>query len=230
MKKILLLLPLMLLLVTFTHHGATKAESKEPVRFMVIIDPAHGGDDPGVKLGGKAEKDLVLALALGIKAELQKYPNIHVELTRDTDRKMTSQDRLNLGRKLKPDIFLILHVNAGFAKNASGYEVYFAGFKSAPTAEGETDAIISDMAKNSHLNEAVRFSRSLQRHLESVFPRKWRDLREAPLVAFAGINYPAVSLELGFATNTEDQKKLNDEKTQATLVKAIAKSIKDLSL
>ncbi len=233
MKKLLLALPLLLLLAAFVHPGAAqaeKAEQKAFAKYIVLIDPAHGGDDPGVKLDGKTEKDLVLALALGIKTELMKYPNIEVQLTRNTDKKMTIQDRINLGRKVNPHIFLSLHVNAGFGKNASGYEVYFPGFKSTPTAGGESAAIISDMTKNRHLNEAVRFSRFLQKHLEQVFPRKWRDLREAPFVVFEGINFPAVTVELGFATNAEDQKKLNDKNTQAALVHAIAKSISDFSL
>lgn len=230
MKKFLLILPLIVLLAAFVNPGATQAEKKAPTKFIVLLDPAHGGGDSGVKLGDKTEKDLVLALALGIKTELMKYPNIEVQLTRNADKKHTIQDRLNHGRKINPDIFLSLHVNAGFGKNAGGYEVYFPGFKSAPTADGETAAIISDMTKNRHLNDAVRFSRSLQKHLEPVFPRKWRDLREAPLNIFEGIDFPAVTVELGFATNTEDLKKLNDEKTQAALVQAIAKSIRDFSL
>lgn len=219
-----------MLLVVFAQPGFILAEKKPVTRFKLLIDPAHGGTDPGVKLGNVYEKDLVLTLAQAIRNELTNQPQLEVHLTRVSDKTMSIEERLELARGINPHLFVSLHVNAGFGKNASGYEVYFPGFQAPVGKEGEPAAIISDMTKNRHLNEAVRFSRTLQRHLEQVFPRKWRDLREAPLVVFRQVNFPVVSLELGFCTNPEDQKKLMEADTKAAFVRAFARSIRDFSL
>ncbi|MDZ4165289.1 MAG: N-acetylmuramoyl-L-alanine amidase [Smithellaceae bacterium] len=227
MKKVYWQIWAILLIMGFLLPAGAIAEKKPPAKFRVLIDPAHGGSDTGVKAGGKAEKDLVLSLALSLKTELMKSPDIDVLLTRSSDKNMTNEGRANIALKMNPNVFISLHINAGFGKNASGYEVYFPGFKNAVAENADPKAIIADMSKNRYLNDAVRFSRSLQKNLDQVFPRKWRDLRDGPVLLLEGLNFPALVLELGFATNPEDQKKLVNEKTHSAIVQAIAKSIRE---
>lgn len=227
MKKVYWQIWAILLIMGFVLPSGAFAEKKPPATFRVLIDPAHGGSDLGVKTGSKAEKDLVLSLALSLKTELMKSPDIDVLLTRSVDKNLTNEGRANIAMKMNPNVFISLHINAGFGKNASGYEVYFPGFKNAVAENADPKAIIADMSKNRYLNDAVRFSRSLQKNLDQVFPRKWRDLRDGPVLLLEGLNFPALVLELGFATSPEDQKKLVNEKTHSAIVQAIAKSIRE---
>lgn len=229
MRKPLSVLLLILLIVVCV-PPAVVAEQKKPSRFIVFIDPAHGGSDHGAQIGKLKEKEITLSLALAVRDELSKTQGIVVHLSRDTDKDISIRERLNLAGKVNPDIFLSLHINSGFSKTAGGYEVYFPGFGNGPVSKGEAETILSDMAKNLHLNESVRFARILHKRLDPVFPRKWRDLREAPLLLFSGIKYPAVKLEIGFSTNPEDHKRLMDRKSQLSTARAIAGAIKDLFL
>jgi N-acetylmuramoyl-L-alanine amidase len=194
----------------------------------VIIDPAHGGADSGVKISDKIhEKDITLKLALLVQKELSKLGNIQVLLTRDKDVDISMQERINRITTIQPRVMISIHINAGFYKTAKGFEMYFPGFKTTKSAKDSPSAIISDMKKNKNLNESVRLAQNIQKQLESVFPKESRGLREAPLPLLEGITIPAVIVEIGFSGNAENRKKLNDEKYQQDIARALSKGIRE---
>ncbi len=195
-------------------------------RYMVLIDPAHGGDETGVLADKLREKDLTLNLALLIRLEAQKGANFDVQLTRSTDRTTTVSERSKAIGALRPDCFLSLHVNAGFGKKASGYEVYFPGFRQAVAGEGDSAIILKDMEKNSYLNDSVRLAQQIQASLETVFPRKGRGLRDAPSPLLDALAIPGLIIEVGFATEAEDRKKLTDEETQKAVAHALVRGLR----
>jgi N-acetylmuramoyl-L-alanine amidase len=124
-------------------------------------------------------------------------------------------------------LFISLHVNAGFGNKATGYEIFFPGFKTPATDQNESKAILKDMEQNKYLNDSVRLAQMIQRNMENVFPRKGRGLRDAPMPILGDLSIPAVVLEVGFATNTDDRKKILNEKTQQAIAQALAKGIRD---
>jgi N-acetylmuramoyl-L-alanine amidase len=194
--------------------------------YLVVIDPGHGGGDLGVKLSETLnEKDVTLAIALAMQRELSGGKNIQVRLTRNTDRLMSTRERIDAVKGSKADLFLSIHVNAGFGNSATGYELYFPGFEgNAPETNGKGD-ILRNMAKNGFLNNSVLFAQNLKKNLEGVFPRKGRGLREAPVPVLQGLTIPAVVVEIGFATNPEDKKKLADENVQKAVAQALGRGI-----
>jgi N-acetylmuramoyl-L-alanine amidase len=195
---------------------------------VVVIDAAHGGADPGVRVSDKIhEKDITLKLALLLQKELSKSESIQVVLIRDKDVEITLPDRVKKVGALRPKVFLSLHINSGFYKTAKGFEIYFPGFKSSKAPKEESSAIINDMTKNRYLNESVRLAQNIQKRLEVVFPRENRGLREAPLQLLEGMTLPAVIVEIGFAGNEENKKKMNDEKYQQEIAHALCKGILD---
>ena len=196
-------------------------------RNTVLIDPAHGGDEAGVIADKLREKDLNLKLALLIRQEAQKMANLDVQLTRSADRTMTMTERTKAVGVLKPDCLLSLHVNAGFGKKAAGYEVYFPGFRQTVAGGGDSDFILKDMEKNSYLNDSVRIAQYIQAGLETVFPRKGRGLRDAPSPLLDSLTVPGLIVEIGFATHTEDRKKLIDEETQKAIARALVKGLRE---
>jgi len=122
-------------------------------------------------------------------------------------------------------LFVSIHVNAGFGRKASGFEVYFPGFK-GPSAEGSgSHEIVKDMVRTQHLNESVRYARLLLKQMERVFPRKDRGLREAPIRIIKELTIPAIVIETGFATETMDRKYLLEPLKQKAVADAIGKSV-----
>lgn len=207
--------------------------AKDPTgKFVVIIDPAHGGKDEGVKLSRNvSEKEISLAVAALIKRNLEDSKNLVVRFTRSGDTDMALADRVGAAIKANADLLISLHINAGFEKNAAGYELYFPGFigqeGSKGASKGDSAAIVRDMVRTKYLNESVRFAQILQRTLDPVFPRMDRGLRDAPLLILQNLNIPAVVLEIGFTTNASDRKKLQEESIQAAVAKAIAESVRE---
>ncbi len=124
-------------------------------------------------------------------------------------------------------VLVSVHVNAGFGKTSTGYELYFPGFKAAPAEQSDSKEILKDMARNKYLNESVRLAQLIQKNMSSVFPRKSRGLREASIPVIEGLSIPAVIVEIGFATNADDRKKLMDVNTQNAVAHALCQSIKD---
>jgi N-acetylmuramoyl-L-alanine amidase len=194
---------------------------------VILIDPAHGGQDQGIKLTSDAyEKDITLAVALSIKKELSKENNLEVVLTRDSDKTVTEEDRKKNIEKIKPDFFLSLHVNGGFGKNASGFELYYQGLSDDIIKEKKKTKDDKLQVKNKSQNDSLAMAKIIQENLNVLFPRKGRGLRKADLQVTDGLLVPALVVEMGFATNSEDKSKLLSSKTQTEISNALAKSIK----
>jgi len=195
---------------------------------VVIIDAAHGGADSGVSLsGGVKEKDLTLQIAQMMEKDLVQSGQFQVRLTRTADKTVTTEERLKLIRTTKADVVISLHVNAGFDKKSSGYEVYFPGFKSLPGGQNDSKAILKDMVKNKYLNDSVKLAQMISKNLAVIFPRKDRGLRDAPSPLLEGLTIPAVVVEMGFATNDNDRDLLLNETTKQALAKALSQGIRD---
>lgn len=189
-----------------------------------MLDPGHGGIDKGVRISGDVtESDITYALAQFIREDLEKAGTA-ARLTR-TGEGASLADRIKTANAGGADLFLSIHVNAGFGKEASGYEIYFPGFSATPGSENDSKDIVKDMVKTQNLNESVRLARIVQKNLEPVLPRKDRGLREAPLRIQPGT--PALAIEIGFASNATEKKQLTSRDTQKKIASALAKSIQD---
>jgi N-acetylmuramoyl-L-alanine amidase len=194
----------------------------------VTIDPAHGGADLGVKISDKEyEKDITLAISSLMKKELDKSGNISAQLTRTSDRDVSLTERRQMIKKMQSELFISIDVNAGFSKNSTGFEIYFPGFKGGSPEQSGSKEILKDMARNKYLNDSVRLAQLIQKHMDKVFPRKSRGLRDSHILALEGLSIPAVVVEIGFATNPEDRKQIVDANTQAAIAHALCQSIRD---
>lgn len=199
----------------------------QTAKHLIVIDPAHGGEDSGVMGVDKvAEKDLTLAIALELKKELSREGNLEVVLTRDSDKTVSLEDRKKNIIKRNPAMVLSLHINAGFGKNASGFELYYPGFNQDGDTSKKAAKGTAGGPDNKYLNDTVKMARLVQRNLDSLFPRKGRGLREASVPLSEGLTVPVLTVELGFATNPEEKKKLESGKTQKEIARMLAKSIK----
>lgn len=120
--------------------------------FILLIDPGHGGDDPGsVGAQGTKEKDVNLDVALKLAGLFAREPYMKVYLTRDSDRTLSLEARRQMTRELRPDLLISIHLNSHSDKNKNQSEVYYYHKDSADLADEVADALI----KNLRLNRKV---------------------------------------------------------------------------
>lgn len=221
-----LILVIVSVLIVFPLLAATVGAAGE--KYAIIIDPAHGGADRGVTLSKNVyEKAITLAIAKEIEKYFTKTKTIKIHLARSTDKDLSISERQHEATRLGADLFISLHVNAGFGTGASGYEVYFPGFLKTASSQDGSKEIVSDMVRNEYLNDSVRFAHIVMKHIEKIFPRQNRGLRYGPIPIFEGLTIPAVVVELGFATNIQDRKKIMNKEVQKSIAAALGKSIKE---
>jgi N-acetylmuramoyl-L-alanine amidase len=228
MRGKVLAIATMLLVSGMMHSLPLLGAERSPGRHLVVIDAAHGGTDKGVKISEKEyEKDVTLKIALIMKDELAKTGNIQMQLTRLSDVDMSIAQRVKAVQNVKAHLFISLHVNAGFGKDAAGYEVYFPGFQGDKAQGSSTADILSDMTKNKYLNDSVALAQTIMGNLQKIFPRKGRGLRGVPIPVLEGLALPAVVVELGFSTNKEDRAILIDDKGCRAIAQALSRSVKE---
>jgi len=195
---------------------------------VVVIDPAHGGKDTGVKLSRTVhEKDITLAIAKLVKKNLSNARDIQVWLTRSDDRDVSLAQRKKVLEESDGDIFISLHVNAGFGQKAEGYEVYYLGATIPSAHKDDSGEILKDMEQTRRLNNSVLLAQIVQKEMGMVFPRKGRGLRDAPVHLLQSLTTPAILLEVGFSTDIEDRKQLKDTKVQKSVATALTRSVKE---
>lgn len=210
----------------------------------VVIDPGHGGDEPGARgPQGAAEKDVTLAVARRLKAAIETRLGARVILTRDGDRTVDLDERAAVANNNKADLFLSLHANASVRPAASGAEVFYlsladygdevqraaqGGSETLPVHGGgvrDIDVIPWEMAQARHIQQSSLLAQQVETALRERVPMSARPLQEAPFRVLVGANMPAVLVEMGFITNPAQEKHLTSDAFQSLLVQALVDSI-----
>jgi N-acetylmuramoyl-L-alanine amidase len=218
----------------------------------VVIDPGHGGADPGNPgryfPNGLVEKDITLAIARLLRAELARR-GIAASLTRLTDTLIDLTDRGTLCRA-DCDLFVSIHVNAmppgRRAERTSGVETYFLSdaktedqqrvanmendalrFESAPAAgsKGPIDFILKDLQLNEYLRESAQLAQLVQRRVADIHPGGDRGVQQAGFMVLTTARRPAILVETGFATNPTDGAFLASSLGEHKIASAVAEGI-----
>lgn len=222
-KIILLYISIIMSLLIFSSGQLSAAGGK----IIILIDPAHGGEDQGVKLNNNVfEKDITLTIALSMKKALARENKLELYLTRESDKTVDLEDRKDIIKKIKPDIVLSLHVNGGLGKEASGFEIYYPEFAAYAGKEKKAAKENTVQLKNKCQSNSLKMAKIIQENMNALFPRKGRGLRKADMPITDDLLVSAISVEMGFATNPQDNKKLLAVNTQTEIAKALANSIK----
>jgi N-acetylmuramoyl-L-alanine amidase len=189
----------------------------------IVIDPGHGGRDPGARAQNVEEADLTLDVALRLEKLLQNESGIEVVLTRRTDVYVPLEERTAIANREGADLFLSIHANASRNAAARGVETYFLSFATTPEAEAvaarENSAsekamhnlpdIIKAIALNNKLDESRDLAAMVQDSLVTRLRRSNRNLRnlgvkKAPFVVLIGAGMPSVLAEIAFLTNKQE--------------------------
>ena len=220
---------------------------------VVAVDPGHGGVDPGNQgVGlprGVSEKDINLAVSLLLRDELQSR-GIGVRMTRTTDTLINLFHRAPRSCRDDCDLFVSIHVNSlnprpGYT-TARGFETFVLSeartedarrvaqmendalrFERPEETTGLTglDFILRDLQTNEHLRESVRAAELVQSHLQEVHSGPNRGVKHGPLAVLNTARRPAILVELGFATNTQDARLMTSRQGQRHLASSIADAI-----
>jgi N-acetylmuramoyl-L-alanine amidase len=211
----------------------------------IVIDPGHGGHDPGAKGKTVDESELVLDIALRVEKLLQNVPGTEVILTRRDDEFVPLQERTAIANREGADLFLSIHANASENAAARGVETYFLNFASNMTAasvaarenaaSGQAMSALPDflraIALNNKLDESRDFATEVQRALVAGLRKSnsgVRDLgvKQAPFAVLIGAAMPSVLAEISFVTNPQEAKLLKGNTYRQRIAESLVAAIR----
>ncbi|MBD3346370.1 MAG: hypothetical protein GF401_15060 [Chitinivibrionales bacterium] len=202
----------------------------------IVIDPGHGGKDPGaIGAGGTLEKDVVLGIGLALREILKEKTSFNIHLTRETDKFIPLRDRTEFANKKKADLFISIHANSigGSKKKRNaikGFKIYFlsqakneedkmVAMKENSAIEFEENVdkgdylqnILIDLAGNEYQNESQDLSIMLAEAFDASLKKVGklhRGVGQAPFWVLNGAFMPSVLIETAFISNPREEKVL----------------------
>ncbi len=218
----------------------------------VVIDPGHGGEDPGA-VGPRRtmEKDVVLIIGKKVLAQLGQFREIKAFLTRKGDYFIPLEDRVKMAREYGAGLFLSLHADGSFNPQARGSSIYClslsgatdhaakvladrenlsnvlgGAFSKTTRHSKDLDQILLDLRQNDTMRESFRFAEVLLSNIGPVNPLKFPTYRQANFVVLRAPDIPSVLTETAYITNREDERLLNEEDFQERFARSLGASIK----
>ncbi len=212
----------------------------------IVLDPGHGGKDPGAMAYGMKEKDVVLAIARQLAPLLERQLGSQVVLTRSDDRYISLEERTAIANTENADLFISLHLNAHPSSNVRGLETYYlnlstnaeamrvAALENATSTHQMSDLqdILSDIMQNSKIDESSRLAQYVHNAILAAAGNKgYGDMKnlgvkQAPFYVLIGAQMPAILLEVAFISNEQDARNIQDPAFISMLTEEIAQGIR----
>ncbi|MBF0177160.1 MAG: N-acetylmuramoyl-L-alanine amidase [Magnetococcales bacterium] len=238
---------------------ASLAQAGSPVRkisakgghtAVIVIDPGHGGEDPGaVGAEGTREKDVVLTVAKKLAHRINHTPGFRAHLTRTGDYFVTLNKRVSIARQYSPDLFMSLHADAFHIPSARGASVYclsergmstpdraikalvrrensadlIGGVNLREDVEPEVAEMLMDLAQRDSLNRALLLGQNLLGSLQSVGRMKlhYKSVKQAGFAVLKAPDVPSVLVEMAFLSNPKEEELMRRVSFQETLADAL---------
>ena len=214
--------------------------------FKIILDPGHGGEDPGAigRSSGLKEKDVVLVVAMELASLLEEEPGIEVYLTREDDRFVYLYRRAEIANQMGGNIFISIHANAAPSRKATGVETFVnsmafegegaewvAKEENKPAeSEGiseEARALLLDMIQNKYKSESNDLAHFIQKRLSEATGLQDRGVKKAPFRVLRWAAMPAVLVEIGFLSNVWDESELKKDDFRKKTAQGILDGLRD---
>jgi N-acetylmuramoyl-L-alanine amidase len=206
----------------------------------IVIDPGHGGHDPGAQVRGLNEAELVLDVALRLEQLLAKEPGVEVVLTRRANAYVALEERTAIANRSGADLFLSIHANASANASVRGFETYFLNFAPNPEAEalaarenagssrtmGNLPDIVKAIALNNKIDESRDFAFIVQGSMHERLRKADRNARnlgvkQAPFMVLIGATMPSVLTEVSFLTNRDEAGLLRSQSYRQQVAEAL---------
>ena len=213
----------------------------------IIIDPGHGGKDPGaVGRSGLKEKDVALDVSKRLAKKIEKNLGIKTILTREEDTFIKLQDRTKFANQNEGSLFVSIHVNSAESRKAYGFETYFLSTTKNESAirvaarensvlelEGSVqtlkneDLIRATIAQASFVQQSERLAAIIQQEIGKRVESKDLGVKQAGFYVLMGASMPNVLIELGFISNAQEEKKLKSSQYREALATSIYRAIEE---
>ncbi|WP_375396542.1 N-acetylmuramoyl-L-alanine amidase [uncultured Sphingomonas sp.] len=218
-------------------------------RPLVVIDPGHGGADPGAvsPTSGLKEKDVTLRIARAIRDRLLQSGRVRVALTRDDDRFLILQERYGIARKLHADLFISIHCDSVGSGDASGASVYtlseVASDKEAARLaarenkadiiagvdlggeDAEISSILIDLTQRETMNVSAGFARLLGREAAALMPLRPNFHHMASLMVLKAADMPSILFETGYISNPVDAAFLDSDDGRRRIAQSVERAV-----
>lgn len=228
----------------------SKPGKKSGRMVTIMLDPGHGGEDPGaIGARGSMEKNVTLSIARRLRERIENDPNMRAALTRDGDFFVPLGTRVQKARKAKADLFVSIHADAWIKPEARGSSVFVLSEKGASSAaarylaqkENEADKVggvnftvsdphlartLMDLTQTATQNDSMKLGKSVLSNLGSVNALHKPSVEQAGFAVLKAPDIPSVLIETAFISNPEEEKRLNDEEYQDKLAEAIMRGIR----
>ncbi len=216
----------------------------------VVIDPGHGGKDPGaIGPKGLLEKDVVLAVAKKLGKILREKYNMEVIFTRDRDVFIPLEERTAIANSKKASLFVSIHANASRRRKTRGIETYILNwttdreamrvaarenaisFKKMQQAQSELQMILQDLERDNKKDESMKLAGNVQGSMVDTLKQDYTKIvnlgvKQALFYVLVGAEMPSILVEISFITNYEEEKRLSKNRYREKIAEAIAKGIK----
>ena len=228
------------------HQGVESVARK---KMRIMVDPGHGGKDPGAVRRKQREKDWNLAVAKELYALLKKG-GFEVRMTRDKDVFIPLSDRSKQANNFKADLFVSVHTNASKNSRANGFQVYFRSEKATDKEAAEVaaleneamqyeevhynfvDALLQSLAKNEYINESSKLAGYVR---NAVFKQpgigiavnRNSSVRQANFYVLKGVNSPAILVEMGYISSPKDRGRLSQAAVRKKMAQGLYNGIYD---
>ena len=226
-------------------HSVRIVEGRSPGRPLVLIDPGHGGSDPGATSvsGEISEKALTLQLARELTERLSQRGRVRIALTREDDRYLSLEQRAALARRLGASLYVSLHMDSAPNPLARGASVYSlsdiasdeeaarlarvenSAAARAAGSDGSVRAILSDLAVRSQMYASANLAERLVRNSSGRVALRPQPHRFADFQVLRGAGVPAVLFEAGYISNSDDEALLRSSAERSAIVQALAATI-----
>ena len=210
----------------------------------IVIDPGHGGHDPGAQANGLSEAEVTLDIALRLEKLLAKQSGVQVVLTRRDDTFVQLQERTSIANRTGADLFLSIHANANEDASLRGIETYFLNLSSNPEAARvvarenasssrtmhDFEDIVKAIALNDKIDESRDFATLVQASLYETLRASNRETRnlgvkQAPFMVLIGATMPSVLAEISFMTNKQELGLLKTDKYRQQIAEALYQGV-----
>ena len=188
---------------------------------IIVIDPGHGGKDPGANYYGLKEKNITLKIAKMVKKDLFKFlpkNRYKIYMTRQTDRFIELEDRVKFANKLNADLFVSIHCNASRNRKLKGFQTFYlnpARDRVQIDTSNDLQAIIDDLMKTARISESVKFAETVHYTLIHYLRKRYSQIedhgvKKAPFYVLVGTRMPAILVEVSFISNPLENRRLRN--------------------
>src|SRR5690606_19968517 len=226
-------------------------QAARPHIHTVVIDPGHGGEDPGaIGRRGSYEKNVTLSIAKRLKARIDAQPDMQAVLTRNGDYFVPLYQRVAIARRAKADLFVSIHADAFVKPQANGSSVYVLSERGATSTaarwlaqkENEADLIggvnltrqeghlartLLDLSQTATINDSLKLASSVLSQLGGINRLHKPQVEQAGFAVLRSPDVPSILVETAFISNPDEERRLNDGAYQNKLADAIIDGIRE---